>query len=238
MRKHIPNALTSGNLTCGCIAITQIAEGNLLNASLLVLLGALFDFFDGMAARLLKVSSPIGAELDSLADMVTFGVVPAYLVFQWLNGIAPSVVNYGAFLLAIFSAIRLANFNVDERQTDSFIGVPTPANALFWIAIPLIEWQFENGFQLLKPEFLMDFFQDPLFMLPIVVLFSYLMNAEIPLLSLKVKNLKWNGNEHRFLLLIISVVLIALFFFAAIPFILILYLILSIIQNTQQRNEI
>ena len=144
MKKIIPHVITSANLLCGCLAITQIAESNLLIASLLVLLGAFFDFFDGLAARVLKVGSELGAQLDSLADMITFGLVPAYLAFEWLNQLDYSILNYSAFLIAIFSAVRLAKFNIDDRQSTSFIGVPTPANALFWISIPLIFWQVEN----------------------------------------------------------------------------------------------
>ena len=231
MKKIIPNAITSANLFCGCLAVTQIAEGNLAMASLFVILGAFFDFFDGMAARLLKVTSPVGAELDSLADMITFGLAPSYLVFVWLNNIEISILNYGAFLLAVFSAIRLAKFNVDDRQTTSFIGLPTPANALFWISLPMLEIQVENGFGLFDLHVLGDLFQNLLALFPLIGLFSYLLIAELPLLSLKFKTFVWEGNEYRFILLIFSGVLIGLFYFAAIPFIITLYLILSIIQN-------
>lgn len=239
MKKLIPNTITSANLLCGCLAITQIAEGNLIIASLLVLLGAFFDFFDGMSARLLNVSSPIGAELDSLADMITFGLVPAYLAFEWLNEMDNSILNYIAFLIAVFSAVRLAKFNIDTRQSTSFIGVPTPANALLWISMPLISWQVSEGYGLINSEFLLSLFKNTTVIYVLIVLFSYLLIAELPLLSLKFKSLKWKGNEFRFVLLISSVLLIALFLFSAIPFILILYVILSIIETTYTRkNEI
>jgi CDP-diacylglycerol--serine O-phosphatidyltransferase len=221
LKKIIPHAITSANLFCGCLAITQIAEGNFLVASLLVLLGAFFDFFDGLAARALKVGSPLGAQLDSLADMVTFGIVPAYLAF------------------AIFSAVRLAKFNIDDRQTSSFIGFPTPANALFWISIPLIFWQVENDIHFIAVDFLLSTFNSFYFILAAIAVFSYLLIAELPLLALKFENLNWKGNEFRMLLILFSLILIVLFLFAAIPFILLLYLILSIIQNNyKQSNEV
>ena len=231
MRKIIPNAITSANLFCGCLAVTQIAEGNLTIASLLIILGAFFDFFDGMAARLLKVTSPVGAELDSLADVITFGLAPSYLVYTWLNNIDVSILNYGAFLLAIFSAVRLAKFNVDDRQVTSFIGLPTPANALFWISLPLLEMQLKSGYSLFAIDILGDFFHNRLVLFPLIGIFSFLLVAELPLLSLKFKTFSWAENHYRYILLIFSAILIGFFFFAAIPFIITLYLILSIIQN-------
>jgi CDP-diacylglycerol--serine O-phosphatidyltransferase len=239
LKKIIPHAITSANLFCGCLAITQIAEGNFLVASLLVLLGAFFDFFDGLAARALKVGSPLGAQLDSLADMVTFGIVPAYLAFEWLNQLDYNILNYAAFSIAIFSAVRLAKFNIDDRQTSSFIGFPTPANALFWISIPLIFWQVENDIHFIAVDFLLSTFNSFYFILAAIAVFSYLLIAELPLLALKFENLNWKGNEFRMLLILFSLILIVLFLFAAIPFILLLYLILSIIQNNyKQSNEV
>lgn len=234
MKNIIPHVITSANLLCGCLAITQIAEGNFLVASLIVLLGAFFDFFDGLVARALNVGSELGAQLDSLADMVTFGLVPAYLAFEWLNQIDYSIYNYLAFLIAIFSAVRLAKFNIDDRQTTSFIGVPTPANALFWISIPLIYWQVENDIHFIRVDFMLPAFDSFFFIISAILVFSYLLIAELPLLALKFKNLNWNSNQFRFLLIGISVVLFTLFLFAAIPFILLLYLILSIIHNNLQ----
>lgn len=181
----------------------------------------------------------MGAELDSLADVVTFGIVPAYLAFEWLNNFNFSIFNYGAFLLAIFSAIRLAKFNVDDRQSTSFIGLPTPANALFWIAIPLVFWQVENDFHFIDVSFLLPIYESANFIFSAIVLLSYLLIAELPLLALKFKSFQWSGNEFRFLLLLFSVILIVVFLFAAIPFILLLYLILSIVQNNyKHHNEV
>ena len=237
MKKIIPHVITSANLLCGCLAITQIAEGNLLIASLLVLLGAFFDFFDGLAARALKVGSELGAQLDSLADMITFGLVPAYLAFEWLNQLDYSILNYSAFLIAVFSAVRLAKFNIDDRQSTSFIGVPTPANALFWISIPLIFWQVENDIHFISANFLLPVFNSIYFIISAILLFSYLLIAELPLLALKFKHLRWKENEFRILLIVFSVVLIFIFLFAAIPFILLLYLILSIIENNLQAKQ-
>ena len=234
MKKIIPHAITSANLLCGCLAIVQIAEGNFLIASLLVLLGAFFDFFDGLAARALNVNSELGAQLDSLADMITFGFVPAYLAFEWLNQLDYTIFNYSAFLIAIFSAIRLAKFNIDDRQGASFIGLPTPANALFWISIPLIFWQVDNEIHFIATDFLLPIFNSFYFLIGAVLTLSYLLIAELPLLALKFKNLSWKENRFRFLLIGISLVLFVLFLFAAIPFILLLYLILSIIQNNLQ----
>ncbi len=232
IKSIIPHAITSANLFCGCLALTQIAEGNFVGAALFVLLGAFFDFFDGLAARALKVGSQLGAELDSLADMVTFGVVPAYLAFEWLNEFDYSIFNYLAFLIAVFSAIRLAKFNLDTRQSESFIGLPTPSNALFWISLPLIKWQMTKDFYFMNIDFMNVILENQILLSVAIVVLSYLLIAELPLLSLKFKSLKWSENKYRFILIIGAIILITLFLFAAIPFILLLYVILSIIQNT------
>lgn len=232
IKSIIPHAITSANLFCGCLALTQVAEGHFVSAALFVLLGAFFDFFDGLAARALKVGSQLGAELDSLADMVTFGIVPAYLAFEWLNEFDYTVFNYLAFIIAVFSAIRLAKFNIDTRQSESFIGLPTPSNALFWISLPLIKWQISSDFYLFKVDFIMPLLENTILLYIAIVLLSYLLIAELPLLALKFKSLKWQENKYRFILLLGSLILIALFLFAAIPFILLLYVILSIIQTS------
>lgn len=239
IKKQIPNIITAANLFCGCLALTFITEGELQIAALFVLAGAFFDFFDGMAARLLKVTSPMGAEMDSLADVITFGLVPAYLVFELLQSSSlPNWAPYLAFLIAVFSAFRLAKFNVDDRQTDSFIGLPTPANALFWISIPLMVWQSKNGFEWINTSSISYFFKKIPSIYFFVFFLSYALVAEVPLLSLKFKHMKWRGNENRFILLMASVVLIALFIFAAIPFILLLYFILSLIENSRSNHEV
>lgn len=239
MRKHIPNMITSANLLCGCLAILAVTSQQVELASLLVLLGAFFDFFDGLSARLLKVSSPIGAQLDSLADVVTFGLVPAFIALNQLEKYSSNEwLPYFALLIAVFSAIRLAKFNIDDRQTDQFIGLPTPANALFWVSIPLTQWQGEEMESLIDSSWISSIFQTQAIIIALVIIFSYLLVAELPLLALKFKQWSWKGNESRFLLLLTSVVLCTLFYFAAIPFILILYLILSIIANRPKSHEI
>lgn len=240
LKKHIPNAITSGNLLCGCIAVVKISNGELLHASLLVLLAAFLDFFDGMSARLLKVGSPLGAQLDSLADMVSFGFVPSYIAFSLLqNAEIHPILKYIPFLIAIFSAIRLAKFNIDDRQKTSFIGLPTPANALLWISIPLITWQNNSGYGFIETDFMLDFFYSQWVIIGLSVLMSYLLVAELPLLALKFKSLNFQLNKTRWILIAISITLLFFLFFAAIPIILILYLVLSVIENkTNKQDEI
>lgn len=239
MKKHIPNIITSGNLLCGCLAISQIAEGHFVAAAALVLLAAFLDFFDGLSARLLKVTSPIGAQLDSLADVISFGVVPAYLAYGLLAEQNPdSGIKYIPFLMVAYSAYRLAKFNVDSRQSDSFIGFPTPANALLWISIPLMGWQVEYLGSFFPAHGIRDFFEQTWLIVALSIIMSYLLVAEIPLLALKFKNWKWKGNEFRFFLILTSLLLLSLLFFAAIPFILILYLVISLIENNKKNHEI
>lgn len=231
IKKHIPNFITCGNLFCGCLALIQAFNGNLVFASYLVGIGAVLDFFDGFLARILKVHSEIGKQLDSLADMVTFGVVPGTVLYIMLSNADiqayPSWIVYLGFLVTIFSAIRLAKFNTDSRQTDSFIGVPTPAATLFVCSLPLIaHFQPEIGgvnFNI--------FIENPLFLISVSVLLSYLLIAELPLFALKFKNFEWSDNMLRYSFLIISIILLILFKFIAIPFILLLYVALSVINN-------
>ncbi|MEQ8909118.1 MAG: CDP-diacylglycerol--serine O-phosphatidyltransferase [Vicingaceae bacterium] len=239
MRKQIPNIITALNLVCGCLALMQIAKGDLLLASLLVLAGAFFDFFDGMSARLLKVSSPIGAELDSLADVVTFGVVPSFIAFELIKSQSELVwLPFLALLIAVFSAFRLAKFNVDDRQTDRFIGLPTPANALFWVSLPFMQWQIESSHSIIDITPLFNFLLSPISLVIFTFFFSIALVAEIPLLSLKFKNLSWQANKSRFILLLISLSSILVFYFAAIPIILLLYFLISMIENRLSGHEI
>jgi len=257
MKKHIPNFITSLNLFCGCIAIALAFAGYqfLWISSLFIILAAVFDFLDGLAARLLKAYSEIGKQLDSLADMVSFGVAPSVIAFQVMN-IAigkedifnPNshiyvlinkiqAVNYyltyrpidyaftlPAFLIAVFSALRLAKFNIDTRQTTSFIGVPTPANALFFASMPLILHFGQTGL-------LVDIILNPVILLCLIIVFSILLVSEIPLFSLKMKSLKWADNKTRFIFLGLSIILLAILTYKAIPFIIILYILSSIVSN-------
>ena len=227
IKRNIPNFITLANLTCGLFAIIFAFMGNLKAASLCIFLGAFLDFFDGLAARLLKISGEFGKQLDSMADMVTFGVAPGFILFDLMGGKVPTSFEslYPAslaLLIPIFSAYRLANFNIDSRQTDSFIGLPTPALAIFIAAIPHI-----------------DFYRFPMFtdmqlLTVLAVIMPILLVVEIPLFSLKFSNnesIYSRVNIFRISLILAAVVLFLVFEFAAIPFIVILYLILSLLNN-------
>ena len=229
--KHVPNAITCLNLCSGCIACTLAFEGQLLWASLFVLFGAIFDFFDGFAARLLHAYSPIGKELDSLADVVSFGVAPGMILFYMLSSVVPllsaaawvTYIPYLAFIIPSFSALRLAKFNVDERQTTSFIGLPTPANALFWISIIYSTQQLAAQHVILYIAVA----------LLLVGLTSYLLIAEIPMFSLKIKSIGWKGNEYRYVLIASTVLFVTLWGFLGVSATILLYIILSIISRTK-----
>ena len=225
IKHYIPNALTCSNLVCGCLGIIEVLEGNLIWAPYLIWLAAIFDFFDGFAARALKVSSPIGGELDSLADMVTFGVLPSLVLFALLKqATLPEWVPYLALIVAIFSAIRLAKFNVDTRQTTSFIGVPTPANALLISSFPLII--------LNHPDW--EFMHHPAFLLAVAFIMSFLLVAELPLFALKFKDYSWSHNRIKYIFLVLSLLLIIFLNFVAIPLIIILYVFLSLFNKDHE----
>jgi CDP-diacylglycerol---serine O-phosphatidyltransferase len=253
IKKHIPNTITLGNLFCGCLALVQAFNGDLVWTAYFVGMSLVLDFFDGFTARLLKVSSPIGADLDSLADMVTFGVVPGVAMFQLLNSAFLAILNgtaispgfaanlqytgiqtesYFAFIITIFSAIRLAKFNNDTRQSDSFIGLPTPANTMIICSLPLI-----LKFQ---PEltFATALVNNPWFLILFSCLMSYLLVAEIPLFALKFKNFTWKTNKLVYGFLLISVVLMIALHFAAIPLIILLYILISIVNNIFLKNKV
>ena len=183
IKKHIPNSLTCCNLMCGCMATGAAFYGNYRWAIVVIIVGAVFDFFDGMVARLLGVSSPIGKELDSLADVVTFGVAPSAILFYLFHE-----VQYPAFLMAAFSALRLAKFNLDTRQTTSFIGLPTPANALFWGSLVVGQHAF-----LVSAKF------NAAFLFLFMFLSCLLLVAEVPLFSLKFKDLSWEHNRVQYI---------------------------------------
>ena len=199
MKKHIPNAITCCNLLAGCVAIVFALRGQHEAALWAIVAGAVFDFFDGMTARLLHVSSPIGKELDSLADVVTFGVAPSAIIFYLFHEVhCPEMLlpikgflPYTAFLMAAFSALRLAKFNLDERQHQQFIGLPTPANALFWGSLVLGEHAF-----LVSLKF------NAVFLFLFMLLFCMLLICEVPMLALKFKNLSWADNKERYVFLV------------------------------------
>lgn len=215
--RHIPNFLTCCNLLCGCIGVVFVVNGNLNAAAYFVWVAGVFDFFDGFAARLLKVSSPIGKELDSLADMVSFGLLPAMVMYRMLlESNSHAYLPYFAFSIAIFSALRLAIFNIDETQSDSFKGLPTPANALFITALPLLTGNIALALF------------EPWILCVIVAVSSYLLVSGIPLFALKFKSFAWKENKIRFTFLILSVLLLAVLKIAAIPVIILLYIGLSL----------
>lgn len=230
MRRHIPNTITCCNLLSGCVAAMFAFEGMYPIAFVFIIAGAVFDFFDGLTARALKVSSPIGKELDSLADVITFGFAPAAMVFSWLRECADAHLDmllayampFAAFLLVAFSALRLAKFNVDERQTSSFIGLPTPANALFWGALVL----GSHDMIVAQPY-------GWIIVIALVGLFSWLLVAEIPMFSLKFKNLTWKSNRIAYTFLLVSLALLILLGLNGLSAVIGWYIILSIL--TQKR---
>ena len=231
MKKHIPNSITCCNLISGCIAIAYALSSNPEMALLWIVIGAVFDFFDGMTARLLHVSSPIGKELDSLADVVTFGVAPSMILFNELGthalpeALEPArfYLRYAAFLMAAFSALRLAKFNLDERQAMGFIGLPTPANALFWGSLIV-------G----VPE---AFHTTPwviFILLGGILLSSWLLVCEVPMFALKFKQWGWRGNEVRYLFILSCIPLLVLFRGSGIAAIILWYIILSVIVSKKK----
>ncbi len=226
MKKHIPNALTCGNLLCGFLGITCCFEWSLWWAAYFILFAVIFDFFDGFVARALKVSSPIGKELDSLADMVSFGVLPALILYKLTQNEGGMMQAYGAVFIAIFSALRLAKFNLDTRQTDSFIGVPTPANALLIGSLPLIAHYHTEFADIAKHLYLLY---------AIMIVMPFLLIAELPLIALKFKRFDFEHNKFKYILLICSVILLIAFKFAAIPLIIVLYILLSILKNLVEK---
>ena len=231
IKKHIPNLITLLNLFCGCIAVVFVSESNFVMAFYFVCLGIFLDFFDGFFARLFKVSSPLGLQLDSLADMVTSGVVPGYVMYSlFLKSANPNEVIGSAFIpflgfiVTLGSCYRLANFNIDTRQTDSFIGLPTPANALFILSLPLV-LKFSDSliiFEILSNHWVL---------LVITIFSAYILNAEIPLFALKIKKFNLKDNILQVVFLLISIVLVLLLEYLAIPLIIIFYVLLSIINN-------
>jgi CDP-diacylglycerol--serine O-phosphatidyltransferase len=259
MKKHIPNIITLGNLTCGLLAIMYAFSGTPWIAPYFIFGGLFLDFFDGFFARILKVNGELGKQLDSLADMVTFGVAPGFLMFRILEEIIKlnfqhkgylvssvemplylELLPAVAFLIPILSAVRLAKFNIATNQSDQFIGLPTPANAVFFCGI----------FYFISDNFTVFLTQEEIRMpvvyalIGLIIIFSLLLNANIPLIAMKFKTFGWKGNEARFILLgvVLLVMLSSLLIsniFVSIPIIILLYLIISIINNyTKKQHEI
>jgi CDP-diacylglycerol--serine O-phosphatidyltransferase len=241
LKKHLPNTLTCINLLCGCLALTNIFRGDLVTGAYLVSIAAVADFFDGLLARALRVSSPIGKDLDSLADMVSFGVVPGAIMFKLLsmtdsmsavtvagNASYFSLLPFGAFVITIFSALRLAKFNNDTRQTTSFIGLPTPACTLVVASLPLI---------LAGDNFnLAGLILNPWLLLGLSVLLSGLLVAELPLFAMKFKNFRWLGNRRRFIFMVVSLVLVGWLRAAGVPIAVLLYVLMSVPGRVRSRD--
>ena len=230
--RQIPNAITCCNLISGCIATCFAFSANFHMALLMIVVGAVFDFFDGMTARLLGVSSPIGKELDSLADDVTFGVAPATMVYSLLC-ILPypaflepyrHIVPFVAYIMAAFAALRLAKFNLDERQSTSFIGLPTPANALFWASLIV----GAEG-MMVQQRFALPV------VLVLVALSCWIMVAEIPMFALKFKQWGWRGNEVRYIFLLSCVPLLILLGISGLAVIIAWYILLSAFTARKQK---
>ena len=229
LKKHIPNTITCLNLISGCIATYYAFQADNSMALLFIVIGAVFDFFDGMSARLLHVSSPIGKELDSLADCITFGFAPSAIVFSFLNS-QLSIVNYQfmpylAFIMAAFSALRLAKFNLDERQALGFIGLPTPANALFWGSLVWsLDWQ-----RWVEPYLLPAFW---LYVVLVLIPIScYLLVSEIPMFALKFKTWGWKGNEIKYIFLLTCIPMLLFMGIFGLAAIIAWYVILSAINT-------
>ena len=230
MKALIPNFITLLNLFSGSIAVIYALEGQMKLTALFLCLGIFFDFFDGLLARKLKVQSELGVQLDSLADMVTSGLVPGLVLF-YLLGLAPqpswethNLLPYFGLLVTLASAYRLAKFNISDNQSDAFIGLPTPANALLIIALPLI-LDFQNS------DAINAIILNPWFLIGVTILSCFLLNAPIKLIALKFKTWNFKDNASRYILILLSLVLLIVFQFAGIPLVIISYIILSLMSK-------
>ena len=240
IKKHIPNLLTLGNLFSGTLATIFAVEGKFIESALFVIIGIFFDFLDGFAARLLNVSGELGKQLDSIADMVTSGVVPGIIMFFLIRDkqigvedfsdefIIPSYLPYIGLILTLGACYRLAKFNIDTRQTDSFIGLPTPAMSLFVISLPLIQ-EFSDI------EISQNLISNNYFLVTVTLVLTFLMNAEIPLFSLKFKDYSFKNNLIKYLFLLASLLMIVFLQYLSIPLIIVLYVVLSLISNVKKK---
>lgn len=246
MLRHIPNFITLLNVFCGCVATVFAVQNQLELAALFVALGIFFDFFDGLAARVLDVKSELGLQLDSLADMITSGLVPGIVMFQllgmaqtggWISGAAGIIETTGwhalstanlwpfvGFIITMASAYRLAKFNLDENQVSSFIGLPTPANALLILSLPLILFYPPSNI-------LSDIILNQWFLIGLTLLSAFLLNCRLPLFALKFKNWGFRENALRYVFLIISLVLLITMQFVAVPIIILFYVLSSLVNQ-------
>lgn len=264
----VPNLLSLGNLLCGCIAILNVIDGNIGIAVYLVMLACIFDFLDGFAARGLKQGSPMGKELDSLADMVTFGVVPGMVMFQMIRFADHSAkwgqtghwidyLPYLGFIVPLFSALRLAKFNVDTKQSDTFIGLPTLANALLICGLPLLfrlnesqVYVYDRYTYLLMDyipntmeklsvfqQAVYNFWHSQVVLIAITCVMSTLLILPIPMFSFKIKSAKWKGNEIRYVFLLLAALLFVLLKLAALPMVILAYIAISIGHSVLKRSS-
>lgn len=236
IKKNIPNFITALNILCGSFSVVLAFEGYILWAAILIGIASVFDFMDGMAARLLNAYSELGKQLDSLADLISFGFAPSIILFVLMKkSLAIDSLSFNQyseiaflaipFLIVVFSAIRLAKFNVDTRQTSSFIGLPTPANALLIASFPLI--LHYSGIEVVKDVLLNEFF-----LVSFVVFQSFMLISELPMFSLKFSNFRLGDNKLRYIFLFISLILLITLYTVSIPIIIFLYIIMSIINNS------
>ncbi len=249
LKKQIPNSITLFNLFCGCLAVIFAVQGNLEFTALFALLGIFFDFFDGLAARLLNAQSELGLQLDSLADMITSGLVPGLVMYQLLSQVFGkpfyvqpltwqsdqilasfdwSYMSLVGLLVTLASAYRLAKFNIDTRQTTSFIGLPTPANTLLIISLPLI-----LKFQ--QEAWIIAIIVNKWFLIALTLISCYLLNAEIPLFALKFKTWGFAENKIRYVFIVSALGLITLLKFIAIPLVILLYILISMFFEKRHR---
>jgi len=239
IKKHIPNIVTLGNLFCGTLATIYAVGGHFEMTALFVVLGIFLDFFDGFFARVLKVSGELGKQLDSLADMVTSGVVPGIVLFVLLGNnqqIPYEIDSESKFsmglpllglLITLSACYRLAKFNLDTRQSESFIGLPTPAMSLFIVSLPLVQMHSDI-------DFVKDLIGNNYFLIGITILFSFLMNSEFHLFSLKFKNYGVKENLFKYILMLFSIILLITIEYLAVPVIIISYVILSMLKNMKK----
>ncbi len=237
MKKHIPNFITILNLLAGCMAIVSIAGGELIAASWWIILAAFLDLLDGLFARLLDVTSDIGKQLDSLADIVSFGVAPGYILytlagsafeFYYPGNETMQYFKYAGFLIPAFSALRLAKFNIDTEQSYDFKGLPTPASALLILAIPII-----INCKLIVLPWLNAFFNNPWVLVGLAIFLSALMVSRLSLFSLKFRSIYWKHNRGRYIFILAAIILFFSLRFASVPFIMLLYIILSQLNLNQ-----
>ena len=272
---NIPNLLTASNMLCGVIAILLTVAGYTFAAPFFIFLAAILDFFDGFLARLLKQQGELGKQLDSLADMISFGLAPGIMMVAMLisasgtgdiagngtmnvtaeqveagmnsvfghwvhnlvNGEHTNWLPLCGLIIPFFSMFRLAKFNIDTRQSESFIGLPTPANTIFFMAFPLLQATVYNSSGLTWESELLTWLMQPAVLIAIIVIMSLLLVAELPLFALKFKKFGWKGNEIRYAFLVGCVLLIVLIRFWAIPIIIILYLLLSVANNYTSKKQ-